>query len=391
MGSDLKIKPVMSAIRLLIFLILGFFLSNCQVAERSAAPLLQKQDEATNVILMIGDGMGLSQVTAAMYASKRPLAIEEFPVVGFHKPYAYDDLITDSAAGATAFSCGLKTYRFAIGMDADSLPCKTILEEAEANGLATGLIATATIVHATPAAFIAHQKFRVMYEEIAADFLKTEIDLVIGGGKRYFDRRESDDRNLYWELIEKGYQVSDYSKAPLSEITLNPAYNFFYFTADKHPLSVSVGRDYLSYASRLAPYFLEKRSDEGFFLMIEGSQIDWAGHSNDGEWTVEETLDFDRAVGQVLNYARRRGNTLVIITADHETGGMAIDEGSTFDEQVYSFTTNMHTGTLVPVFAYGPGAHLFSGVYENTAINEKIRSILGLKDEAPTTAQFGTK
>lgn len=381
----------MPAIRLLTFLLLGLLLSHCRVSEPGAAPLLQKQEKAKNVILMIGDGMGLSQITAAMYAGKRPLAMENFPIVGFHKSYASDDLITDSAAGATAFSCGLKTYRFAIGMDADSLPCQTILEEAEANGLSTGLIATATIVHATPAAFIAHQKFRVMYEEIAADFLKTEVDLVIGGGKRYFDRRENDNRNLYKELLEKGYQVSDYSKEPLSEITLNPAQNFFYFTADKHPLSVSVGRDYLSYASRVAPYFLEKRSDEGFFLMIEGSQIDWAGHSNDGEWTVEETLDFDRAVDQVLSYARRRGNTLVIVTADHETGGMAIDQGSTFEEQVYSFTTNMHTGTLVPVFAYGPGAHLFSGVYENTAIHEKIRTILGLKEEPPTTAQYGGK
>ncbi len=366
-------------------------LSSCRVTERELAFSADAEPRAKNVILMIGDGMGLTQITAALYANKNKLTLERFPIVGFHKPYAYDELITDSAAGATAFSCGLKTYRFAIGMNKDSLPCKTILEEAEEHQLATGLVATSTIVHATPAAFIAHQKFRVMYEEIAEDFLKTEIDLVIGGGKRYFDNREKDDRNLYQEWQNKGYFVSDYSQIPFAEVAPNPARNFVYFTADKHPLAVSVGRNYLAYASRLAPLFLEKRSAKGFFLMIEGSQIDWAGHSNDAEWAVEEILDFDKAVEQVLNYARKRGDTLVIVTADHETGGLAIDKGSNFDEQVYTFTTNMHTGTMVPVFAYGPGAELFSGIYENTAIHEKIRRVLGLQEGANTTAQFGTK
>lgn len=379
----------MAVNKLLITLLAGLLLTQCRVAEREIITAPGKEPRARNVILMIGDGMGLSQISAAFYANKNKLALEEFPVIGFHKPYAFDDLITDSAAGATAFACGQKTYRFAIGMNADSLPCKTILEEAEERDLATGLIATSTIVHATPAAFIAHQKFRVMYEEIAEDFLKTEIDFVVGGGERYFNNREKDNRDLRAELLDKGYEVSDYSQIPLSEIVVNPQRNFFYFTADKHPLSVSVGRDYLSYASRMGPLFLEKHSNnKGFFLMIEGSQIDWAGHSNDGEWAVKEILDFDRAVSQVLNYARRRGNTLVIVTADHETGGMAIDKGSTAEDLILNFTTNMHTGTMVPVFAYGPGAEMFSGIYENTAIHEKIRKILGFDDPVTTVPQF---
>ena len=372
---------------LLTIFVFGLIIPSCKVTEGELAFSENSEPRAKNVILMIGDGMGLTQITAALYTNKNKLSLEKFPVVGFHKPYAYDDLITDSAAGATAFSCGLKTYRFAIGMDADSLPCKTILEEAEDQGLATGLVATSTIVHATPAAFIAHQKFRVMYEEIAEDFLNTEFDFLIGGGKQYFDDREKDDRNLYKELQNKGYFVSDFSKTPLSEVSLNPSRNFVYFTADKHPLSVSTGRNYLSYASRIGPLFLEKRSEKGFFLMIEGSQIDWAGHSNDAEWAVEEVLDFDRAIEQVLNYARKRGDTLVLVTADHETGGLAIDKGSSFDQLVYKFTTNMHTGTMVPVFAYGPGAELFSGIYENTAIHDKISKVLGF-DQPNTTAQY---
>jgi alkaline phosphatase len=368
-----------------LFVLLGSLLTTCRVSDSPAsASSPGGAARPENVVLMIGDGMGLSYISAAMYASKDPLAMLRFPVVGFHKTYASDDLITDSASGATAFSCGVKTYRFAIGMDKDSLPCKTLLEEAEERGLATGLIATATIVHATPAAFIAHQKNRVMYEEIAADFLNTEVDLIIGGGKRYFDNRESDNRNLIEEWRKKDYHISDYKTEPLKGLVPDPSSNFVYFTGDKHPVSASLGRDYLPYSSRLAMPFLDNRSRKGFFLVIEGSQIDWAGHSNDSDWAIAEMLDFDRAVGEVFNWARRRGNTLVIVTADHETGGLAVDKGSTFEQQRYSFTTNMHTGTMVPVLAYGPGAELFSGIYENTAIYDRIRLAMGFTETSLT-------
>ena len=131
------------------------------------------------------------------------LNLERFPVVGLHKPHAADNLVTDSAAGATAFACGVKTYNGAIGVNPEKQPVKSILEEAEERGMATGMVATSTIVHATPASFIAHQERRTMYEEIAADFLKTEIDFFVGGGKKYFDRREKDERNIYAELEKK--------------------------------------------------------------------------------------------------------------------------------------------------------------------------------------------
>lgn len=366
--------------------VMTLLFSQCGVTDKPATLEVtgSKEPRAKNVILLIGDGMGLSYISAGMWANKGKLAMEKFPVVGFHKTWATDDLITDSAAGATAFSCGLKTYRFAIGVDNDSIPCKTILEEAEERQLATGLIATSTIVHATPAAFIAHQKYRVMYEDIAEDFLRTEVDFVVGGGKTYFMNREKDSRNLVQEMIDHGYYVSDNTKEPLAQLAINPKQNFVYFTADKHPNAVTVGRDYLTYATRLACLFLEKHSENGFFLMVEGSQIDWAGHSNDGEWAVQEVLDFDRAVSEAYDYARRRGNTLVIVTADHETGGLAVDDGSTFDKQVYHFNTNMHTGTMVPVFAFGPGAELFSGIYENTTIHDKMRRVLGFDHRAAT-------
>ncbi len=330
---------------------------------------------------MIGDGMGLTQISAALYSNGNKLHLEQFPVAGLHKSYSSDDLITDSAAGATAFSAGVKTYNGAIGVNQDGMPVKTILEEAEERGLATGLVATSSITHATPASFIAHVKSRADMQDIAEDFLRTEIDLFIGGGKKYFDRREKDNRNLYQELQTKGYRITDYSKEELQKVTLDFDRNFAYFTADAEPLPFAQGRDYLLPASRLAPIFLDKRSNKGFFLMIEGSQIDWGGHANDSDYIISETIDFDNAIGAVLEFAKEDGETLVIITADHETGGYAINTGSQMGKIVGAFTTDKHTASLIPVFAYGPGAELFAGIYENTAIYDKMRYALGFKGQ----------
>jgi len=338
-----------------------------------------------NVILMIGDGMGLGQITAALYANGNHLNLEEFPVTGLQKPYSSDDLITDSAAGATAFASGVKTYNGAIGVNPDTLPLPTILEEAEQRGLATGLIATSEITHATPAAFYAHQKNRRMMEEIAADLLDSGVDFFVGGGKKYFDRRK-DGRNLYVELAKKNYALYDFFLHDLDSLTPDPSMNFGFFTADSQPVPYAQGRDYLVSATRKALEFLPQRSDKGFFLMVEGSQIDWGGHANDTQYIISETLEFDRAVGAALEFARQDRQTLVIVTADHETGGFAIQPQSTMDSIVGAFTTDYHTAALVPVFAYGPGAELFSGLYENTAIYDKMRLLLGLDQDQPAAS-----
>ena len=337
-----------------------------------------KKKKPKNIILMIGDGMGLSQITAGMYSNGNRINLEKFPIVGLHKSHASNTLITDSAAGATAFACGIKTYNGAIAVDPDTLPVKTILEEVEAKGMASGLVATSTIVHATPASFIAHQKSRRMYEEIAADFMNTEVDFLVGGGKKYFQRRKNDDRDLYQELRNKGYQVTDYFSEELRSVKPDASKNFAFFTADGDPLPVAQGRDYLEPASRMAPPFLKKHSNKGFFLMIEGSQIDWGGHANKSDYIISEMHDFDKAIGAVLDFAKKDGETLVIVTADHETGGYSIMPGSTMDSLVTAFTTDYHTPMMIPVFAYGPGAEAFSGIYENTEIYHKMKKALGL-------------
>ena len=334
-----------------------------------------------NVILMIGDGMGLTQITAALYSNGNKLNLERFPVIGLHKSYCFNKLVTDSAAGATAFSTGHKTYYTALGVGPDTMALMTILEEAEEHELATGLVTTSTIVHATPGAFIAHVGYRGEYEKIAAFFLDTEIDLFIGGGKKYFDRRD-DDRNLLKELEAKGYQISSYFDEELSEMSINTDKNLGYLTSDSDPLTFEQGRRYLEPASRLACNFLkEHNNNNGFFLMIEGAQIDWGGHANNSDYIINEVLDFDKTIGAVLDFAIKDGNTLVIVTADHETGGYAINPGSTMDSLITAFTTTQHTAALIPVFAYGPGAEMFAGIYENTEINVKMRKAFGFGEE----------
>jgi alkaline phosphatase len=338
---------------------------------------LPPNQQAKNVILLIGDGMGLTQISAGLYANDNQLNLEQFQHIGLHKSYSSDNLITDSAAGATAFACGEKTYNGAIAVDPDTNRIVTILEEAETAGLATGLVATSTIVHATPASFIAHVKSRQMYEAIAAQFVDVPIDYFVGGGKKYFDRRETDERNIIEELKRKNYQMSDYFLEDFSNIEINTSKNFGYLTSDADPLTVEQGRDYLSAACTKGIDFLRQKSDKGFFMMVEGSQIDWGGHANNSDYIIQEMIEFDQVIGQVLDFAKADGQTLVIVTADHETGGYAINPGSEMGNIIPGFTSTYHTGTMIPVFAYGPGAELFSGIYENTAIYHKMKAALG--------------
>ena len=349
--------------------------STCSKPEVDSINASNKTPEIRNVILLIGDGMGVTQISAGMYMNGNTLNLERCKVVGLHKPSASNSLVTDSAAGATAFACGKKTYNGAIAVGPDMMPIKTILEYAEEKGLATGLVATSTITHATPASFIAHVEQRSMMEEIAADFMKTEVDIFIGGGKKFFDNR-SDNRNLSDELRAKGYFISDFVTEDLETISFPIDKNIGYFTANNNPLPAYQGRDYIKVATEKAINYLDQKSKDGFFLMVEGSQIDWGGHANNSDYIITEMIDFDKAVKAALDFAEKDGHTLVVITADHETGGYAINTGSKMDSLVTAFTTDYHTADLIPVFAFGPNASEFGGIYENTAIFDKIMNAL---------------
>ncbi len=325
-----------------------------------------------NIILMIGDGMGLSQITAGMYINGNKLNLEQFLYIGLIKTYAADNLVTDSAAGATAFASGLKTYNGAVGVDKNKQPVSTIVEDAEKEGMSTGLVVTSSITHATPACFYAHQPSRTMMEQIAADLFNSGVDFFVGGGKKYFDRRK-DGQDLLARFQEKGFVISDFITKDFNDLSIDFNKKFGYFTSDSEPLPFSQGRDYLVQACKTATTYLSSQEDKGFFLMVEGSQIDWGGHANDSDYIIQEMIDFDNAVGAVMDFAKQDGETLVIVTADHETGGYALNPGSKMDSITAKFTTDGHTAALIPVFAFGPGAELFGGIYENTAIFDKMK------------------
>ena len=231
---------------------------------------------------MVGDGMGPAQVYAGLTANKGSLNLERCTSIGFHKNQASDEYVTDSAAGATALACGEKTYNGAIGVDPNKKAIASILEIAEDHGLATGLVATCSITHATPACFIAHQPSRSMDEEIAHDFMKTDIDVFIGGGRKFFTQR-ADGKNLVDTLKQKGYQIAN----SISEVKAIKSGKLAAFLADEQQSKFSEGRgDELVQSTEVALRLLEQNK-KGMFMMIEGSQIDWGGHANDTQYIYQ--------------------------------------------------------------------------------------------------------
>jgi alkaline phosphatase len=343
-------------------------------AQFQASKKNNRSKNPKNIILMIGDGMGTTQLYAGMTVNKGKLNLERCQYTGLVKTYSADNYITDSGAGATAFATGQKTNNgyIAIAPNGDTL--ETILETAEKYGLATGLVATSSITHATPAGFIAHSSSRGNLEDIALDFLKTDIDVFIGGGYLNFAKRE-DSLNLIDSLRRHGYFIA----RDLGDVDVPTVSKLAGLLADGHLPRYSAGRkDMLPRASEIAIKIL-KKNRKGFFLMVEGSQIDWGGHDNNLDYIVEEMIDFDNAIGKVLDFALRDKQTLVIITADHETGGLALTAGDLKQGKVEGkFVTTDHSAVMVPVFAFGPGAEHFTGIMENTDVYQKCCRLLGL-------------
>ncbi|RNL82274.1 alkaline phosphatase [Sinomicrobium pectinilyticum] len=341
-------------------------------------------EEPLSIIFMIGDGMGLSQVSSAFYFKDTVSNFERFSIIGLSKTSSTSHRITDSAAGATAFSTGEKTYKKAIGVSKDTIALPTILEELKTEGYNTGLISLTSITHATPAAFYAHVENRDMHEAIAMDMMKENVDFFAGAGLKYFTKRE-DGRNLYAELQAKDYHMDSTSIA-----TVDPSRrNGFLLASEGLPSKVQGRGDFLPEVTGIALEYFEN-ANKPFFLMVEGSYIDWGGHAKDPEMMVQEVLDFDKTLGIALDYVEKHPNTLLVVTADHETGGAAIGKFYDTDPKtgkpvenpqkvaVY-FITDQHTGTHVPVFARGKGKELFSGIYENNEIYHKMRQALDME------------
>ena len=324
--------------------------------------------------------MATPQVSAGIYWKGVGRSVwERFGIVGFHKSHSCDEQVTDSAAGATAFSCGQKTFNGAIGvLPPDNHPCRTILEELDARGWATGMVVTCSATHATPASFIAHQDMRAFTEAIAEDYLDTPLDCFVGGGSGFFNDRP-DKKNFLDSLKDRGYIIRH--GTGFNRLPMDGSAPFMLFTAEREPGTASANRRYLPQATQRVCEYLGKRSPKGFFLMVEGSQIDWALHANDRNWLRAEMIDFDATVTKALEFADTNGETLVIVTGDHECGGTALNRGDRGKKDFRpAFASRLHSAAMVPVYAYGPKSDLFSGIYDNTQIYSKIWDALGMEN-----------
>lgn len=346
---------------------------------------MPKPGSSPSVILLIGDGMGTPQISTLYHFGDRESNFSRFRHIGFHESSDASHRITDSAAGATAFAIGEPTYKRALGVNADTVPRVTILETLRDKGYRTGLVTLGTLTHATPAAFYAHVPDRDQHEEIARQLSEARIDFLAGGGRKYFTQR-SDGSLLFQRMIHEGYRLDTLQLAPPI-----PGKRNAYFLAEEGLPAKTEGRDDILFrATRSALDYFEGEG-EPFFLMVEGSYIDWAGHREDADMLIEEMEDFDLVLGLVLDYVERNPNTLLLVTADHETGEVSMakyyDTDPTSgkktedpDKVLVRFHSDQHSAELIPVFAEGPGSGLFRGIYPNYQIYHKIMETLGMGD-----------
>ena len=328
-----------------------------------------KGKKVKNVIMMIGDGMGLEQISCAWVANGGHLYLDNFPVVGLSRTYATDKLITDSSAGGSALATGVKTRYGFIAVDEDGLPVKSILADAHERGLRTGVSVVCRIGDATPAAFCNHSITRYDEEGLAAQYLDCGADFLIGGGIKFFKDR-SDGRDIVEEMKAKGYNFVD-TREELAASNKLPILGLF---ADTEMAPALDRGPILEESAVKALELLD--NDKGFFLMIEGSSIDDHCHHNQVGYAMEELFDFDKTIGKVLEWAAKDGETLVIVTADHATGGLTLLGGSLEKGEIkVNFSTSGHNGIMVPVYAFGPHSEDFSGTMENAEVANRIKAI----------------
>ena len=323
--------PRSSLLGLLLFLLAGTQLS----CTPTTNPDMASSHAPRNVILFIADGAGPAHFTmarevAAHLGLRDRLYLDPY-LTGSVRTVSARERITDSASSATAYATGFKTENGAIAVDTLHRPLRTILEAAEAKGMATGLVATHGITHATPAAFAAHVPDRDMENEIAAQMLVRQIDVILGGGRRHFmpearGGARDDNRDLLQEASAAGYRVIDDMQA-LEDIQGGPLLGLF--TQSHMPYEIDVAGKDLSHVPRIVRMTQKaidilRRSDQGFFLLVEGSRIDHASHAHDAPATFRETLTYDQAFEVARAFAEEDGETLLVAVSDHETGGLAL-------------------------------------------------------------------
>lgn len=368
-------KRILTASMLIIFLAPGLFFLTAQAEQLP----LQGSGEPQNVILLIGDGMGLIQSYASRLQTQGQtrFSFERMPVTGLMETYSANQLITDSAAAATAMATGHKTDNGMISMLPDGKPVPTIIEYLRSKGLSCGVVATSSMTHATPAGFSSHALKRKQEFDIASSMLETAPEVMLGGGWNFFlpsDKggKRTDGRDLLEEATEAGYTVLQDTKK-LGRIKSGKLLGLFApeaMTGNKNEPSL---QDMTEQALTLL-----SSDKDGFFLMVEGSQIDWACHANDPVKMTKDIVEFDRAVQTALDFAKKKRNTLVVVTADHETGGLTINAGELDGSGLgMNWASDYHTPSPVIIYAYGPGDISLTGMINNTDLPSIIVHLLG--------------
>lgn len=366
------------------------------------------EPKVKNVIYLIGDGMGFGAVTTLLLTEDEPTGFEEAPVIGLSETCSANNYVTDSAAGGTALATGTRTNNGYVGADPDGNQLTSVLRKAQTYGMKTGIVVNTTLTEATPAAFYAGVTSRKMVFDIAKQFTESEVDVAIGGGLDHFIARP-DSLDLTATLIENGYDVYLNWETVLNTesdkfVGILPLYDLHRREENNGTASAAEGQEvclaaqmaainedinathlseptvYLEKATVKALDVLSRNNKDGFFLMIESAIIDGYGHNNDGEGMIVEMQEFGRTLRAMIDYVNNHPETLLVVTADHETGGAGVYyNGHTPANEGplrLKFSTSGHTGTVVPVFAYGAGAESFAGVMKNIDIPEKIDALI---------------
>ncbi len=362
-----------------------------------------------NVIYLIGDGMGFGAVSTLLLSEEEQTGFEMAPVIGLNETQSANNYVTDSPAGGTALATGTRTCNGFLGVDPDTVQLTSVLKKAQAMGKKTGIVVNTTLTEATPGAFYAGVPSRSMGYKIAEQFCESGVDVAIGAGLSVFINRP-DSVDLTATLIEKGYNVYLDWKSVLNSDSekfvgildmgdvhrRNKSSNTTAKAAegDAVCLAARLAADagnldttrfseptvYLEKAATKAIGQLSKNAPNGFFLMLESAIIDGYGHNNDSEGMVEEMKEFNGLLKALVAYVNAHPETLLVVTADHETGGTSVGYKSHAVNQpeglTLTFSTKGHTGTVVPIFAWGAGAEKFGGIFKNKEIPGVIEELM---------------
>lgn len=388
-------------------LILGSFVALLLVLTSCTA----QRKPVQNVIYLIGDGMGFGAVSSLLLSESEVTGFEMAPVIGLNETCSANNYVTDSPAGGTALATGTRTCNGYMGVDPQGQQLESILKKAQQWNKKTGIVVNTVLTEATPGAFYAGVKKRSESYRIAEQFVESGVDVAIGSGLSAFINRP-DSVDLTASLIEKGYDVyldwksvlqttsqrfvgilpmsdvhrrnkpstSSAGAADGAEVCLAARLAASQDDAGADTTVLSEPNEYLAKAVMKALSVLEKDSPDGFFLMVESAIIDGYGHNNDSEGMIEEMQEFNQTLKALVAYVQEHPNTLLVVTADHETGGTSVaykshEVGETVPLQL-SFSTKGHTGTVVPVFAYGAGSEAFAGIMKNTDIPKRIENLI---------------